>query len=387
MDSDSKTLRGTTSLLLREAPECHYQWQAESISFLRYGHVISQSSEISTAIELHPLCAALLRQDLNGLSQTLAARTKHDTHWGQYKPTTSSNELLIWWPEALKYILETVPGFFRPCDLKTLFQLATENSRYQCQFSYPRDRICEDCSCAEPIKILLEHGSPLMREDIRYLLGYLWGASAKVRYEVLKHLGIWRRKLYELFSPIYSQDRPTAHQATLLDHKAPYVVKKLQEVDLDPYEIFCLERDDYRLASSLHSVDTVYHIIGHPVDAEMAFDIGCQDVDVISGGVTPLSRIPKDPNLWDYYRWLIDHGADFTRKLAWITEDQITRPGTIEPPKYHIVHWIFRSLLPEYPTDSHILDSWIPAMVRSPWFTHLKKSIYCDGCSVSRVWP
>lgn len=393
-DSISQPFRRAATLLLREAPECHHQWQAESINFLAYGDIISQSSEISTAIELSPLCAALLHQDLRGLSQILATRSTYGAHPYQYEQSKSSDELLLWRPEALKHILETVPGFFSPQDLGALFRLAIKRShnRCRCQRRRPLDKTWENCSCSEAVKVLLENSCPLMCEDIRRIFRFPSHGSRKVHYEVLKHLGAWRWKLYELFSRIYPQNRPAVHQPGLLDHEAPYVVKKLQEVNRDPYEIFRLERDDYRLGRLLHSVGTVYHMINDPVDAEMAFDIGFRDVDTICKGVTPLSRIQVDNHLWRYCAWLIYHGADYTRELTWITENRIARPRIIEPPKYRILHWILRLLrfwsLSPIPLmhELYRLNLLIPGMVRSSWFSHLKKSIYYDGCSVSRVW-
>lgn len=373
------------TLILRETPEYHYQWPAESINFIIFGDSIRQSGEISAAIELDPLCAALLYQDLNSLSQVLAMRPKHDSLRGQYKPTESLYELLVRWPEGLKYMVETVPGFFSSEDLKAVFHLAAEYSAYRCQAWDPYSNICKNCNCSEVIKLLLEHGCPLTRGDVRHNLDYPGIASARFRYEVLKHLGLWRRRLYELFSPMYSQDKPTSHQQNLLDHEAPYLIKKLQEVDLDPYAIFCLEADDYRLGSSLHSSGgTIYHVLRHSADAEMAFDMGFRDVDKMSNGVTPLSRIAENFYAAQcYYRWLIDHGADYTSELIWNSEDPITRPRTVDPPKYRIVHWVFRSFRRSEPLDLKTLDLWITSMARNPWISHFNKSIYYDGCLVS----
>ncbi|KAI1113035.1 hypothetical protein F5Y14DRAFT_419390 [Nemania sp. NC0429] len=367
------------SLLLQKTPECHYQWQASSINLLQSGDFVRQSSEILEVMDLDPLCASLLCRDLTSFSQLLATGLKHDR--GQYKPTKSLNELLIWWPEALKYMLETVPDFFSSGDLKALFKLATEKSNYRCQT--PSINICEGCSCSEAVIILLDHGCPLMSEDIRPVFEHDPSVSPKVRYEVLRHLAVWRRKLYELFSLVYPQGGPETQRPGLLDDKAPYVVRRLQEVGLDPYEEFSLERGDYRLGSSLHCGGTIYHITDNSTVAKMAFNIGFRDVDAVFEGVTPLSRVSSNYYYREYVSWLIHHGANYSRELTFITEDRMKVLSIIEPPRYRIVHWIFRSILAQSLCydGPDFLDTCVTGMVQNPWFSHFNKSIYHDGCS------
>ncbi|KAI1126305.1 hypothetical protein F5Y10DRAFT_244983 [Nemania abortiva] len=378
------------SLLLRKAPECQYQWNTpdelvERINFLQLGDFINQSNEISTALELNPLCFVLLRQDLDGLSSDiLATKPKLCAGPNSSRQTTALTQLAVRWPVGLNHILETIPDFFNPPEFESLFDAAVLFSYYQC----PSDmcNIYKGCGCSKPMETLLRHDSPLTSKNIEYIFSAK--ASRNTCYVVLKHLKEWRQKLRGLSAPINQQDQPIAHEPDLLDHEAPYVVKKLQALGRDPYEIFRLQRGDYRLGPSLHGGNSIYHVIKIPERAQMAFDLGFRDVDSISGGITPLSKNIKCGSLFErrqYCEWLVAHGADYTRELAWATEGLIPQPASIEYPKYYIIHGIFRWILPAC-CDPNCLDqddlaSCVLSVVRSPSFPRLTKSICYDGCS------
>ncbi|GAW12985.1 hypothetical protein ANO14919_023610 [Xylariales sp. No.14919] len=381
-------------LVLRKTPDLQYAFSANHIDFLFHGDTIKQFGEISDIVELDldSLCTVLLHQDLDGLSQILINKLKHSVRSGQYGPIKSLTELAVRWPVGLKRILEIEPRFFNSNDMKTLFQMVTLDSRALCVRASGLAAICSDCNCSEfteLTEILLEHGCPLTEDDIDKFFRCCGEPSEKTVYAILRHLQVWRKRLrdtLDLYLPIGSQDQSTVHESSLLDYEAACAVKKLQAIGLDPYIMFGLTRGDYRLGSSLSRPHSIFHMIDRVDHAQIAFDLGFRDVDALSEKGTPLSQriiLDKYPSTSEYWMWLIDHGADYTRELPWIIEDGAQRlDNTVELPRYSILHSIFRS--PGYYhmySGGDLLGRSVSSILGSPCLPYLAGSSLYDGCS------
>ncbi|KAI0554556.1 hypothetical protein F4679DRAFT_526522 [Xylaria curta] len=382
---DDSYLGPLSSLLLRKAPNCQYQWHITAIDLLLYRDLVHQSNEISAAVEfeLDPICTALLRQDMNGLSQFLATEPKLCFERGQYKLTKSLFELAVRWPMGLNCILEMQPCFFDSDEIKVLFRKATLNTRFQCK---ERDRcLCSDCSCSESVKILLKHGCALTRQDIGRVFEGRMLNSMKTRHAVAQHLKLWRQKLQEclrLYLSVGPQDESTADEPNLLDHEAPHAVQTLQSIGIDPFKIFGLQQGDYRLGCSLDEPSSIYFLVRDPTTAQMVFDLGFRDIDVSYKGVTPLS-VAVDKFRLSYCQWLIDKGADYTRESVWNNKERSRKPNTVNTvsnPHYSIMHGIFwRSSFGSIRTAP--LKSWMASMISSSCFLLFTQTSYYDGCS------
>ncbi|KAI0798281.1 hypothetical protein GGR55DRAFT_582841 [Xylaria sp. FL0064] len=365
------------SLILQKTPGFQHQYCAHTINFLWYADVIRQFSEISAVVELDldPICTALLHKDLDYLAQVLRTDAMPDFRSDKYRVRKSLIELAIRWPRGLSHILELKTNFFNSAEMDTLFKLATLETFWSCRTGYS---MCHDCHCSEPAEVLLKHGYHLTERN----LGEIFSAknvSAKVVYTILQHLRAWRERLRETLQThlsINSRQKPAVHKRRVLDCEASSVIKKLQQVGKDPYELFGLKQGDYRLSSSR----SIFHIVFYYEYACMAFDLGFRDLDVPSGGVTPLSKAIKDLS-FKYWWWLINHGADYTRELVWTFEKQGSQElATLDLPRYLILHWIFRSLA-RYSTSARDLRLWVLNVTNSPWASQFAQSNQCDGCS------
>ncbi|KAI1283943.1 hypothetical protein F5Y07DRAFT_348148 [Xylaria sp. FL0933] len=365
------------SLILQKTPDFQHQYCAHTINFLWYADVVRQFSEISVVVELDldPICTALLHKDLDYLSQVLRTDAMPDFRSDKYRLRKSLIELAIRWPLGLSHILESKRYFFNSAEMDTLFKLATLETFWSCRTGYS---MCHDCHCSAPAEVLLKHGYHLTERN----LGEIFGAksvSAKVVYTILQHLRVWRERLRETLQThltVNSRQKPAMHIHRVLDCEASSVIKKLQQVGKDPYELFDLKQGDYRLSSSR----SIFHIVFYYEYACMAFDLGFRDLDAPSGGVTPLSKAIKDLS-FKYWWWLINHGADYTRELVWTFEKQGSQElATLDLPRYLILHWIFRSLA-RYSTSARDLRLWALNVTNSPWASQFAQSKQCDGCS------
>ncbi|RWA09262.1 hypothetical protein EKO27_g5832 [Xylaria grammica] len=397
LSSPGEVMRDVTGyplpLVLRKTPDLQYAFSANHIDFLFHRDTIKQFDEISDIVELDldSLCTVLLHQDLNGLSQILINKLKHSVRSGQYGPIKSLMELAVSWPVGLKRILEIEPRFFNSNDMKTLFQMVTLDSRALCERASGLAAICSDCNCsefAELTEILLEHGCPLTEDDMDEFFRHYGEPSEKTVYAILRHLQVWRKRLrdtLDLYLPIGSQDQSTVHESSLLDYEAACAVKKLQAIGLDPYIMFGLTRGDYRLGSSLNRPHSIFHMIDKVDHAQIAFDLGFRDVDALSEKGTPLSQriiLDEYPSTMEYWIWLIDHGADYTRELPWIIEDGAQRlDNTVELPRYSILHSIFRPSEYYRMYGRDWLDRSVSSILGSPCLPYLAGSSLYDGCS------
>lgn len=376
-------------LLLQRATEFEDQWGVSSINFLRLGNLITQSSELRAVVEpeLDPLCLALLHKDLDGLTRALARTSNRRAPPRSDKLLKPLVKLAVRWPAGLRHILTTKPDYFDAGELKMIFS--------QMLYVFDFEGVGSNCGgndhCHgfEFVSVLLENGCPLTLEIIHILFG--WGnIPQSIRKTVLQHIASWREKLRESLRtclPDFWQDQSTAFGPHCIpDYEAPFLVKKLQVAGQDPYKLFNLQPDDFRLGCSLDGRGTIYHIISKKHNAQLAFDMGFRDVDRLSGGVTPLSKITSPYGCpIDYYEWLISHGADYTKELAWDTEKERQGPSATKTPRYLILHWIFRYGWHAYMTSPKIYDKirHISSIIQSPRYSGLPHLNCYDGCSVS----
>ncbi|KAI8946572.1 hypothetical protein F4801DRAFT_593242 [Xylaria longipes] len=380
---ESSYLGSISSLLLRKAPECQYQWHSKAINLQLYGDLICQSSEISAAVELEldSICIVLLNQDINGISKILATKPRQCTRPGQYKLTKSLVELAVRWPVGLNRILEMEPRFFNSDEIVALFHQATVGTGYLCK-EEPW-RFCNDCSCSESLEILLKHSCALTSQDISHIFEHKGSISMKARHAVLRHLNLWRRRLREcqwLYQSVSPRDQLTVHEPSLLDYEAPQVVQSLQSTGLDLFKMFGQQQDDYRFGCSVDGACSIYFIVRDRTTAQMVFDLGFRDIDVSFRGVTPLSETVKESFNSFYCQWLIDKGADYTRESAWTIEEQTHKLNIVSTPRYSIMHWVFWHL--SFDSIREVkLKPWVSRMVTNPCFPHFTRSSYYDGCS------
>ncbi|KAI3333579.1 hypothetical protein F4824DRAFT_513049 [Ustulina deusta] len=352
-----------------------------ALDFLNYGDIVCQFSEISAAVEaeLDPIGTALMHKDLNILSQILATKPEHGFRCSEHTLSEQLMQLAVRWPAGLSHILEAEPCFFDSTERRMLLRIFTiTKTATKCREEHS---MYHDCCCCESTKILLEHGCPLPEVDLCIIFSS--GVSTININIILRHLQAWRKRLREtlqIYLPVDPQEKPTAHEPSVLDHDASCAVKKLRAIGQDPYEMFGLQRGDYRLRSSLPGSRSIFHIIRYPKHAQIAFDLGFRDVDVPSGGVTPLSKAVRCLHI-DYWKWLLDHGADYTRALAWTIQGGSQRLDAVDCPKYSILHWIFRTL-PQYKGSRDLsMDSILSSATQSPWVSHFTQSSRYDRCS------
>ncbi len=370
------------SLVLQKTPDFQFQSRLGALDFLDYGDIVCQFSEISAAVEaeLDPIGTALMHKDLNSLSQILATKPERGFRYSEYTLSKHLVQLAVRWPAGLSHILEAEPCFFYSTERRMLLQIATSKTATKCREEHS---MYHDCCCCESTKILLEHGCPLSEENLRRI--FFWDVSTININIILRHLQAWRKRLREtlqIYLPVDPQEKPTAHEPSVLDHDASCAVKKLQAIGQDPYEMFGLQRGDYRLGSSPPRSGSIFHIIYYPEHAQIAFDLGFRDVDAPSRGATPLSYATEG-HLFHYCKWLVDHGADYTRALAWTIQEGSQRLDAVDCPKYSILHWIFQTLPPYEGSQDLSIDSFLSSATQSPWVSHFTQSSRYDRCSVS----
>ncbi|KAJ3577525.1 hypothetical protein NPX13_g3041 [Xylaria arbuscula] len=234
------------------------------------------------------------------------------------------------------------------------------------------------------------HNCPLTENDVSFFIlrvTLLQDDDCYSLQTVLQHLKSWRQRLretVETYLPIMSENLSTHRDSEVLDFKAYRAISELQTIGLDPYKMFDLQQDDYRLGVPNRSI---YHLIRTPEQAQVAFDLGFRDIDVEFEGTTPLlSFISCYDYLGDagaYLRWLIDHNANYTRESQWKSRSANHSPHTMDAPRYRVVHWMFRCLGQEVRFDSvrtH-LNELITSMTQSPWAANLTPANCYDGCS------
>ncbi|KAI0190035.1 hypothetical protein EV127DRAFT_100084 [Xylaria flabelliformis] len=320
---------------------------------------------------------------MNGLSKILATKPKRYFESGQYKLAKSLVELAVRWPAGLNRILEMEPCFFNSDEIRALWRNAACKTRYL--YKETAWRLCSDCSCSEPVEILLKHGCALTSQDISRIFKDNFSISMKPRHTIIQHLKLWRQKLQDclwLYQSVGPRDELTTDEPNLLDYEAPHAVQALQAIGLDPFKMFGLQKGDYRLGCSLDEPCSIYFVVRDHTIAQMVFDLGFRDIDVPYNGVTPLSSVVKENFDSLYCQWLIDKGADYAQGLVWDVEEQSQKPNTNSRPHYSIMHGIFWQLASDAILTTQ-LNPWVSKMVSSPCFSLFTRTSYSDGCSVS----
>ncbi|KAK5628811.1 hypothetical protein RRF57_004526 [Xylaria bambusicola] len=372
------------SLVLRKCPDLWDRYNATDIDFFSHRNAICRSSELSIALEasLDPICIAFFHQDLKRLSQILATGSNSSLTVARGTNIKPLTELVLQWPAGLKYILDTRPDFFNIEELEFIFGyiitrpwvLFSGDSRFT----------------ALLIKFRLEHDCLFTEQDFNTILfKILYYVDRRNNFVqvILQHLQVWREKLREALQTYLPQEQSTLNKSEVLDSKASYAVSRLQSMGLDPYKMFGLQRGDYRLGSSGKEPRSIFHSISSPQHAQIAFDLGFRDIDVPSKGITPLCEEIRGRNS-GYWIWLIDHGANYTRKLAWTFPLPSQSLHKVDAPQYLVIHWIFRcfglfysDFGYHYETTIDGFTGIVTSMARSSWASHLTEANCYDGCS------
>lgn len=237
---------------------------------------------------------------------------KHDTN----KPQLF--HIAVGWPMGLKIILDKFPTsdvenkYCGESPLTLAMRYSVWASSEAMVFS-----MCSNCTCAEPVQVLLDAGCFLSYIYLSRIFSPHFG-SLRAIYTILRHIKKWRRKLKELMSriPEVRLQPSDPYGSAVLDAKTGEVVAKLESNGVYPFNEFKLRLDDDRLGDRSGGIESrsIYHIIGDPEIAEIAFRLGFRDLDACVDGCTPLMKaaIGYSADTMPYASWLIVHGAAYT---------------------------------------------------------------------------
>jgi hypothetical protein len=296
-------------------------------------------------------------------------------------------ELAVQWPTGLNNLLDIAPGLLTTRDKegKGLLELAITWSDMSC----PEDNTpimdcptaCNNCTCSESFEILLNHKCFLSSKDVHDALSY---GSRGVRSALIRHLSQWRSKLQDVLREHLPEHCQSAMNGlALLDSEAPRAIANLKRIDVDPYELWGLEQGDYRLGPTPCTdapQPTIFSNIKDSETAQMAFDVGFRDIDVLFEGSTPLATASRKPSsqLIGYCPWLIRHGADLNRKIPHIDKENVQQKAVAKIPDHLVLHQAAKSLalwlnMGYYKRieDAELLSWWGPLVA---------SSTYAGGC-------
>lgn len=282
---------------------------------------------------------AILQKDVKALRDVL--RTVSITEDLLTVNGFSATSLAMDWPEGFRILTQTC------LDLG----LDIPEGPSLRHFLSQRRRLCRqdphslnsDCHCEELVEIILDLKIPIDKYDVPDVILDMAGIS----YALLEHIRYWRERLEALARqhlPISELQELGVSDGRVLDHAAPEVINRLEARGVSPSIEFGLERDDYRLSPPSNQVSgssSIYHDIPDAWNAQIAFDLGFKDIDVLYEGVTP-AMLTYDIC---YSRWLFSHGADMANVLPWI---KYTATGSVR---------VFDNELPRHTVSHHIMGN------------------------------
>ncbi|KAI3321772.1 hypothetical protein HD806DRAFT_536866 [Xylariaceae sp. AK1471] len=405
------SVREIASTVVQAASEFDYQWGIAEVDLLcnrvlvcaadnamkgtRQFSIDNEFALISSSYTvvsgLDSLCTILLHQDEESLRQALVGQPGLFADFHNYRFKRAFSQLAVQWPAGLKALLDVEPILLTTWHDdygQSLLQVAARWSFKDCTRRYSRTMCDNNCNCSESMALLLDRDCFLSGSDVQRILDAKTRpkiSSLKAASALLQHLKEWRNKLQDtLYKFLPEKYQPATRGSALLDHEVPAAIANLEKIGVSPYKLYSLERGDYRLGPT-PSVgvpqSTLFGYIVTAKVAQMAFDLGFRDVDVIFEGITPLGihlyNLLK-PDL-SYCRWLICHGADFNRQIPQFDEQDILCVNVVNRSNRLLIHeaarWIgyelaYGSFPLEPMTDE--LSSW--------WFSLLGSSTYSDGC-------
>ena len=352
-----------------------------------------------------PIATALLQEDESELRKLLENTTLDPAAFIEQGLQLAF--LAVLWPAGLKMMLESkvnidLNATFGTGDAtETLLCFAGCHSKKICKLRDDDGHgICQDCPCADAFQMLMDAGCDVSINKLA-----LSDFSARAVYTYLSHIKQWREKLEDLAMSALSDVEQTQlgfDRDSVLDFNAGETRKSLECRGIFPFERFGLTRGDSRLgldgSSFLNNVardfeergmtavlglspgDTrlsqslepdsygwlsIYHCIWKPWIADIALDLGFRDIDASFMGSTPLMpdaycfarpQLGLDPfspeclnNLnydIDYADWLVNHGANYRCKTAYMFFDYIdfSQSPFNPPPPHMVAHSLMRVL-------------------------------------------
>ena len=245
--------------------------------------------------------------------------------------------IALFWPKGLKMLVQRCLDLGLAIQNSGALSICLEQKNWVHRGS--SSIIYHDSPFPESLKILLDFKFTLHENELYYATEFY---SPPLTHILLEHLRHWRKKLEVLARrlPPSELDEFGFTDCSVLDAVAPEVINKLEARGIYPSREFNLSRHDYRLSppsSSTRGSSSIYHTIGLPETAQVAFDLGFKDIDARYRGITPVMEPLLD---WDYSVWLIYHGVDISAIASW-DKPRYSHgpPATItEQPHHTIAH-------------------------------------------------
>ncbi|UPL00860.1 hypothetical protein LCI18_011794 [Fusarium solani-melongenae] len=194
---------------------------------------------------------------------------------------------------------------------------ALELSKLVCK---QRTDLCSGCGCSATVRLLLEIDCPMGLDSIAETSEFR--ASPKAKIALLEHLAQRRERLQRLalhhLPELELRDLAVALNE-LPDMTAPAIWDRLQSLHQSGVVKVLHNGLDPLMPSELsdHVQQGILHLLDHPRDAEVAFNLGFKGIDTPNGdGVTPALRAGR-PFTYEftaedqlaYADWLIQKGA------------------------------------------------------------------------------
>ncbi|KAI1408082.1 hypothetical protein F5Y13DRAFT_173316 [Hypoxylon sp. FL1857] len=317
---------------------------------IQYRESVAELEPLAEALGLDsPIHTALLRRTENNLRRIL-----QDPSTGPLTQRTNGvtvTHIAIGWPVGLEILLKAVPDL----DINSQYYgespllLAARYSAWACPERFCLgDELCNDCACAESVKILLDAGCHFSRYDVGRILA---SGSGRACSTVLEHIKMWRDNLKSLlFDHIPEVKFSGRYDSSVLDAKTNEVITMLERKGIFPFQKYSLQPDDYRLSGRRYAngSPSIYHEISTLNVAKEAFKLGFRDLDVAFKGRTPLMEFARTTaNYWrtPYIYWLVARGAICTTVIPYKSAHKIkvTMDANVLPIRT-VLHGISRTL-------------------------------------------
>ncbi|KAI5924150.1 hypothetical protein F4810DRAFT_665922 [Camillea tinctor] len=296
------------------------QWEISNpLIYIRYEDCIRSSRLLPIVFGLdHPILFALIQKDEPKLRRLLQ---EHPTIFVQHLIDYYQWSVFLValnWAVGLNILMSMnlyFSEYIKGASGKALSDVVG-HSKPQCS-KCPGVPQSSFCDYADAFVVLLNHGCEL---NIHFVGGFENLRPCQCCYIVLlRHIREWRQKLRSLAQTHLreeDQHRNGIWDTKILDAKASKIVAILEDKGISPYSLFGIRPGDYRLSSRHARTESVaiYHDLNSKHAAQLAFEMGFQDVDVPFHGLTPLMiKGSGSRPAWDFCLWLIDRGADCTR--------------------------------------------------------------------------
>ncbi|KAI1180360.1 hypothetical protein F4777DRAFT_598287 [Nemania sp. FL0916] len=347
--------------------------------------------EAPGSLALDPLCTSFIQQDEKTLRLTLAKQPELFSRFDEYSFRNVFYHLAVNWPAGFSILLDSVPSIITdahtlsfstpdfPQRRLTLLEIAVRGGALL-STSKDAQTMCVDCNCSESLEILLNHNYFLSAADVQSVLSgdVEFQPQCKMAFVLLQHLKLWRERLRRLLVNHFPErlTRTSAKETSLLDIEAPRAVAELESIGVPPYELFGLKQGDYRLAPGSQADDNIHYLISRDDVAQLAFNIGFQDVEAASHSMTPLMKaIHNEPwrshNPTYHWEWLAQHGSEPARHVPWGNGEQLSSEAVAPIPDHTILHKSAGFMAPGHPKNEY----------DPRWLSRIRDSTIGDSCS------